>query len=261
MSAAGLDYRFLKLGGVDIEVGMQGAGSPVLVLAGEEQLENTLPLIGELAKSHQVVVPSAPGFGKSARPDWMTNPDDIAYLYLDLIDAMALKSLAVVGFSLGGWIAAEMAVKNDRAFSKLALVDPYGVKIGGPFDVDIQDIWTSHPDKVAALKWYDRTKGERDFTKMSDDELSIVARNIESFARFCWDPYMHNPKLKQRLHRIKTPTLFIWGENDGIVTPAYGKAYAGLVPGAKFASIAEAGHYPHIEQPAAFNKILTEFLG
>jgi pimeloyl-ACP methyl ester carboxylesterase len=72
---------------------------------------------------------------------------------------------------------------------------------------------------------------------------------------------MHNPKLKQRLHRIKTPTLLIWGENDGIVTPAYGKAYAGLIPGAKFASIAEAGHYPHIEQPAAFKKVLTEFLG
>lgn len=261
MSAAGLDYRFLKLGGVDIEVGVRGTGSPVLILASEEQLETSLPLIGELARSHQVVVPSAPGFGKSERPDWMTSPDDIAYLYLDLIDAMALKSVAVVGFSLGGWIAAEMAVKNDSAFSRLVLVDPYGVKIGGPFDVDIQDIWTSHPDKVAAMTWRDPAKGARDFGAMSDDELSIVARNIESFARFCWDPYMHNPKLKQRLHRIKTKALFIWGENDGIVTPAYGKAYAGLVPGAKFASIAEAGHYPHIEQPAAFNRILAEFIG
>ena len=271
MSAAGPDRRFLKLGGVDIEVeihgvklgGVDARGSkpPILLLAGEEQLENALPLTGDLATGgRQVIVPSAPGFGRSGRPDWMTSPDDIAYLYLDLIDALGLESVAVIGFSLGGWIAAEMAVKNDSAFSRVVLVDAYGVKLGGPFDVDIQDMWTSHPDTIAAMKWRDEEKGKRDYAAMSDDELAVVARNLETFARFCWDPYMHNPKLRQRLHRIKTPALVIWGEHDGLMTTEYGRAYAGLIPGAEFAVIAEAGHYPHIEQPAAFNKVLTEFL-
>ena len=253
--------RRISVGNIELDVSTGGEGEPLLFIPSEEGRELDSSLVHDLAQHHSVYLLSPPGFGRSERPDWISNPDDLSYICLDLIDAMALKAVAVVGFSLGGWIAAEMAVKNDSAISKLALVDPYGVKIGGPFDVDIQDIWTSHPDKVAALKWHDQEKGKRDFTAMNDDELSIVARNLESFARFGWDPYMHNPKLKQRLHRIKTPTLFIWGENDGIVTPAYGRAYAGLVPGAKFASIPDAGHYPHIEQPAAFKKILSEFLG
>ena len=81
-----------------------------------------------------------------------------------------------------------------------------------------------------ALKWHDPAKGKRDFKSMPEDELTIVARNRETFARFGWEPYLHNPKLKHRLHRIKVPTLLIWGENDGIVTPQYGEAYRKLIP-------------------------------
>lgn len=134
------------------------------------------------------------------------------------------------------------------------------MKIGGPYDVDIQDIWTAHPDQVAAWKWHDPAKGKRDFPSMDDDALAIVARNVESFARFCWEPYMHNPKLKRRLHRIKAPTLVVWGEDDGIASAAYGRAYASLIPGAAFKTIAEAGHAPHIEQPDVFATMLHDFL-
>lgn len=249
-----------KVGNLDLEVDIRGDGPPLLLLTGEEQLENSLPLVDELAKSHQVVIPSPPGFGRSERPDWMTRPDDIAYVYHDLVDQMGLKDVKVVGFSLGGWLAAEMATKSDAFMSKLVLVGALGVKIGGPFDVDIQDIWTQHPEKVAAFKWHDVEKGKRDFTSMSEDELTIVARNLETFARFCWNPYMHNPKLRHRLHRIKTPTLVIWGAEDGMVSADYGKAYAGLIPGARFETVANAAHYPQIEQPDAFNRVLTDFL-
>ena len=95
---------------------------------------------------------------------------------------------------------------------------------------------------------------------MSDAELTIIARNNESFARFCWDPYMHNPKLKRFLHRVRVPTLFVWGEDDGIVTPDYGRAYARLIPGAEFAIVGGAGHYPHLEQPAEFMSLVRRFL-
>ena len=112
------------------------------------------------------------------------------------------------------------------------------------------------------MKWHDPQKGMRDFTKMSDEALTIVARNSETTARFCWEPYMHSRKLKHRLHRIKTPTLLIWGEQDGIVkADTYGRGYAGLIPGAKLSTIANAGHLPHIEQPQAFIKTLNGFIG
>jgi hypothetical protein len=246
--------------GVDIEVDIRGSGAPVFVLPSEEAWEADLPLIDELAKSRKVIIAYPPGFGRSARPDFVTHPDDHAYIMLDLIEQMDLKGAALVGFSLGGWIAAEMATKDDSRFSRLVLVDALGVKVGGPTDVDIQDIWVQHPATVAALKWADPEKGKRDFSSWPDAALTIVARNMESFARFCWEPYMHNPKLRHRLHRIGVPTHLIWGEKDGVVTPAYGKAYAGLIPGATFETIAGAGHFPQVEQPAAFAKALTAAL-
>lgn len=250
----------VTLGGVTLEVERRGHGRPLLLLSGEEQLEQHAPFVDELARSFEVIIPSPPGFGQSERPDWVTGPDDISYMYLDLIESLELKDVVVLGFSLGGWIAAELATKNSGAISKLVLVDAYGVKVGGPTDRDILDIWTSHPDKVAAAKWADPAKGERDYSKMNDAELTVVARNIESFARFCWEPYMHNPKLKQRLHRIKAPTLLIWGEKDGIVDTRYGEAYGRLIPGSRFAVVPGAGHYPQLEAPQAFLSTLRSFI-
>lgn len=260
MTVAEATASVVNVYGVDIEVRTYGSGAPLLLLPGEEQLEIGSPFVDELARSFKVIVPSPPGFGRSARPDWIANPDDISYVMLDFVERMGLEDVPLVGCSLGGWIAAEMAVKNESRFSRIALIGPYGVKIGGPFDVDIQDIWILHPATVAALKWHDPEKGKRDFASMSDDELAVVARNVESFARFCWEPYMHDPKLRRILHRVTKPTLFLWGENDGVVKPSYGEAYARLTPGAKFATIPAAGHYPHIEQPEATLAALAGFL-
>jgi pimeloyl-ACP methyl ester carboxylesterase len=251
----------VSVSGIDIELQRRGRGEPMLLLGGEEALEAEAPFLEDLAKTHEVLIPSPPGFGTSERPDWIGSPDDIAYIYLDLVEKLGIKKAPVVGFSLGGWIAAEMATKDDAFISKLVLVDPLGIKVGGPTDRDIADIWSLPPAEVLHRKWHDVDKGKRDFPAMPEEKLSIIARNVESLARFCWDPYMHNPKLKRRLHRIKVPTLLIWGENDGIVAPAYGKAYADLIPGAMFKTVPNAGHYPHLEQPQIFMKHLSEFLG
>ena len=250
----------VDLGGIKIEVERRGRGAPLLLLYGEEALELESPLLDQLAKDHELIIPSPPGFGRSERPDWITSPDDIAYLYLDLVERFQLQGVVVLGFSLGGWIAAEMATKDDSFISKLVLVDPFGIKVGGPTDRDIQDVWLLHSDRVAALKWFDPQKARRDYASMPEDKLTIVARNSESFARFCWEPYMHNPKLRHRLHRIQVPTLLVWGENDGLVTPAYGEAYRKLIPGASMTTIANAGHLPHIEQPDIFLERLRAFL-
>jgi len=252
--------EMVEISGMRIELARLGRGRPLLVLCSEDALELEAPFLQTLARDHALMIPAPPGFGASERPDWITNPDDIAYVYLDLVDRLGLGRLDVIGFSLGGWIAAEMTTKNDRFVSKLVLVAPYGVKIGGPADRDIADVWLLHPAKVMGLSWFDPAKGRRDFPAMPEEVLKVVARNRESFARFCWEPHLHNPKLKHRLNRIKVPTLFVWGEKDGITPPSYGKAYAGLVAGAKLTVIAQAGHYPHLEQPDAFLKELRAFL-
>ncbi len=252
--------EFLTIQGMKIEVERMGSGSPMLVLLSEEAAyERTSPFIQELARTHELVIPQAPGFGNSDRPDWIGSPDDISYIYLDMVEQLGLRNIPVLGLSLGGWIAAEMAVKDDSFISKLVMVNPFGVKIGGPFDRDIQDIWTLHPAKVAELKYYDTDFGKRDYSNTPEAEITIVARNLESFARFCWDPYMHNPKLKIRLPRIKVPTQFIWGENDGVASVAYGKAYSQQIPGASFVTVPKAGHYPQIEQPAAVAQLVNAF--
>jgi pimeloyl-ACP methyl ester carboxylesterase len=251
----------IELGEAKLDVERRGSGKTTLVLYGEEGLELDAPVLDRLAAKRALVIPSPPGFGTSERPDWVSSPDDIAYIYLDLVAKLRLERADVIGFGLGGWIAAEMATKDQSFINKLVLVDAFGVKIRGPLDRDIQDIWTLNPAKVAAMRWYDQEKGKRDYPSMTTEQLTVIARNSESFARFCWEPYMHNPKLKHRLHRVTRPTLVVWGENDGIVTPAYGKAYAGLIPGARFVSIPRAGHYPHLEQPDAFLEHLNQFLG
>ena len=250
----------IEVGGVRIELERRGQGKPLLLLYGEDALEPEASFVDELAREREVFIPSPPGFGGSERPDWITRPGDIAYIYLDLIEKLGLEEVAVLGFSFGGWIAVEMATRDDSVLSRLVLVDPYGIKVGGPTDRDIQDLWLLHPDQVMGLKWFDRDKGKRDFPSMPEEKLTTIARNLESFARFGWEPYMHNPKLKHRLHRIGVPTLLIWGENDGIVTPDYGAAYRDLIPGAKIAVIPQAGHLPHMEQPDAFMKELRGFL-
>ncbi|MGH6769910.1 MAG: alpha/beta fold hydrolase [Xanthobacteraceae bacterium] len=244
-----------------LQIERRGKGPPLLLLPGEEGLEHEAPFLDELAKKYEVIILSAPGFGRSTRPDWITGPDDIAYMVLDVVDDLGLQNIPVVGFSFGGWIAAEMATKDDSFISKLVLVDPYGIKTGKPTEREIADVWLLGADEVTALKWHDAANAKRDFKSMPEDKLTIVARDRETFARFGWEPYLHNPKLKHRLHRIKVPTLLIWGENDGIVTTRYGETFRKLIPGTRLVTIPKAGHLPQIEQPQAFLAELNTFLG
>jgi len=254
------NVEFLKFQDVDLEVERRGAGPPLVLLDDEEGLTRESPLVDEWAKSFEVIIPSMPGFGRSSRPNWIETMDDIAYIMLDFLDQAGIEDATLVGFSLGGWLAAEMATKNVTRIARLALVDPYGIKVGGPWDRDIQDIWFLTKEEVQALKYADAKNGDIDYPAMPDEKLEIIARNSESFARFCWQPYMHNPKLKRRLHRISVPTLVIWGAADGVITTDYGKAYAGEIPGARFEVIENGGHFPHLEQPEHFMEVLGGFL-
>jgi pimeloyl-ACP methyl ester carboxylesterase len=95
---------------------------------------------------------------------------------------------------------------------------------------------------------------------MSDDDMILLARNWDALCLYAWRPHMYNPQLKHWLRRISVPTLVLWGASDRIVTPAYGQAYAGLIPGARFELIELAGHHPELEQPRAFVDVVVDFL-
>ncbi len=214
-----------------------------------------------LAKRGRVIAPIHPGFGMEAPPPELTTVDDLAYLYLDLMEAMNLRDCAVVGVSLGGWIAAEMAVKTTERMSHLVLADALGIKAGNREARDIADIYAITDKQLAELVYADPAAMTRDPKSLPESELILMARSRETTGRYGWTPYMHkSAKLKGRLRRIHIPTLVLWGEADRVVTPDYGRAFAAAIPGARFDALRGAGHFPHLEQPAAFARAILDFV-
>ena len=251
----------LKLGEIELELHEAGNGPPVIFLHSGQGFDPEHPFIGMLAKHHRVIAPSAPGFGSSSLPDWLDSIDDIAHVYLELMDRLDLKRARMIGASIGGWIAAELATKAPERVERLVLVGPVGIKTGGPKQLDIPDIYGLSAEALDRLRFHDPAKAKIDLTKLSEEQLRVIARNNESLALLVWEPYMHNPKLKHRLHRLTMPVLLLRGASDGLVSAAYLERYARLVPGARIETIADAGHLPHIEQPQAFAARVSAFLG
>lgn len=246
--------------GLEIEILTRGRGRPLLFLHPEIGLDPAAPIVDRLADGRQLIVPSHPGFGRSAITKSMTTVDDLAYFYLDLLDELDLRDVALVGVSFGAWVAAEIAVKSTARLTHLVLADAIGIKVGDRETRDIPDIFALTESQYLELAYADPAAAKVDYTAKAEAELKAVARNREATARYAWSPYMHDPKLKGRLHRIRIPTLVLWGEKDRLTTPAYGQAYAAAIPGARFELIERAGHFPHIEQPDAFARETLTFL-
>jgi len=260
--ANGSHPGWLTVHGVRLEIVERGQGRPILWLHGEEGLDPGAPFLELLAAQGRVLAPSHPGFGHSPDVGSIDTVDDLSYLYLDLLAARNLRDVVVIGCSLGGWIASEMAVKSSERLGGLVLVAPLGIKVGDRETRDIPDIFALPPDEVVRLQYRDPSRAAIDHSKLSDDQLTVIARNREATALYAWEPYFHNPKLRQRLHRITPPTLLLWGADDRFVTAAYyGAAYRSAIPGARFETIDGAGHFPHIEEPAAFAARVRGFLG
>jgi pimeloyl-ACP methyl ester carboxylesterase len=250
----------ITVAGIDLELTEIGTGAPLLMLHGAGGFDPKQPVNALLARRRRLICPSHPGFGKSALPDWLDSVDDIAHVYLELMDLLSLPTVDLIGCSVGGWIAAEMATKAPERFTKLVLVGPVGVKTGSPDRLDVPDIFALPADELNNLIYHDPRKMVRDPASLSDDELTIVVRNRETLALIAWEPYMHNPKLKHRLHRVTAPALFLRGNSDGLISDEYIRAYAGLLPKAQLAAIGDAGHVPHLEQPEKFAAAALAFL-
>ncbi len=245
--------------GLTIEAIDRGSGRPILFLHPGIGIEPDAPVLAELAKAGRLVAPSHPGFGASQLPKGMTTVDDVSYFYLDLLQQLDLRDMLVIGVGLGGWLACEIAIKDCTRFSRLVLANAVGVKVGDRETRDIVDVWSLMPDEVDALAYHDPAAHKRDYKNLPEQASLIAARNREATARISWSPYMHNPKLKNRLHRLRVPTLFLWGTSDRILSETYGRGFCSMIPGARFETIERAGHYPHLEQPAEFARRALAF--
>ena len=262
-SMGGARTGTVEVDGVPIEVGARGTGTPLLLLHGGHpsvRIGASDPIVELLSADSRVIAPTHPGFGTTPAPSHLTTVDDLAYLYLDLMDALGLRDCVVVGLSLGGWIAAEMAVKSTARMSRLVLVDSVGIRPGARDARDIADIYAVTNKQLDELVYADAKAMARDTKTLPESELVLIARSRESTGRYAWNPYMHDPKLLGRLHRVHIPTLLLWGDADRVVTPDYGRAFAAAIPDARFEIIAGAGHFPHLEQPVKLAGAIREFV-
>jgi pimeloyl-ACP methyl ester carboxylesterase len=251
----------LKVADIELELLDTGKGAPLFFLHGGGGFDPGQPFVPRLSEKHRLIAPSHPGFGNSSLPDWLDSVDDIAHLYLELLDKLGVEQADFVGCSIGGWIAAEMATKMPRRVRRLVMVSPVGVKLGPSDRLDIPDIFAMPQADVQKLMYHDPAKMASDPSKMTDEQLSAMFRSRETLALLVWEPWMHNPKLRRRLHRVTSPALFIRGESDGLVSKEYLEGYAGLLPNARTTTIAAAGHVPQLEQPEAFASAVLGFIG
>ena len=250
----------MKLQGIDVGIVRKGKGRPLLMLHGGGGPVAGMPFADRLAERFGIIAPTHPGFAGTRIPEHFNRVDDLVFLYLDLLDELDLKDVVLMGFSMGGWVAAELATMTTERLSKLILVDAVGVKVGGREDRDIADVFGLPPEQLAKKMFHDPSRAP-DINALTPEQLEIVAGNRMALGVYTWDPFMHNPKLPRRLHRIDVPTHFIWGASDGVVTVDYGRAFCKMISGATMTVIEKAGHSPQSEQPGAFVDAVFSFAG
>jgi pimeloyl-ACP methyl ester carboxylesterase len=249
----------LDVRGVEMQLSRAGRGRPLLLLDSGFSFEHDLG--ARLAQRFQVIAPLHPGFDGARRPDHIDTIDDLVYLYLDLLKQLDLRELTIVGCSMGGWVAAEMAVRCSDRLSRLVLIDSLGIKVSDRETPDVVDMFAIYEDELMGLLFREPSKFKIDAKALSEQALAHVAENRAALALYLWEPYAHNPKLLGRLGRIDVPTLVVWGQNDGLVKPEYGRKFAAAIPGSAFETIAECGHLPQVERPDRLMEYITAFAG
>lgn len=233
-----------------------------LVLHGGGGPATVAPLVAHLSGAFTVEAPVHPGWNGTATvvDDTITT---LAARYLEELVSAGHRDVALVGSSVGGWIAAEMAVLDahrdaaDRVIGRIVLIDTVGFDVPGE---PIRDFFALDARGVAEYSWADPARGYIDPATRTPEELVTMRGNLASLRGYAGDPYMHDPGLLERVGTLAIPTLVLWGDADRIVTPAYGRAVATAIPGADFVVIAAAGHLPHLEQPGATAAVINAFL-
>ena len=237
-----------------------GQGPALLFLRSEDSLPDVPDFVDSLAQSFDVIIPDHPGFRASDTPDWLKGIGDTAYFYLDFLEQLDLAGGHLVGSSLGGWIAAEIAVRDCARLASITLISPFGVRRRGTRFGDIF-MWT--PEENLRNRLFDQALAERFVAAahaQSSEEATAYLKDRYAAARLCWHPRFHNPELARWLHRIARPVHLIWGDSDKIVPGAVAETWLEGLAQARLSTIERCGHLPQIEHPKTTADKIRSFI-
>ena len=249
----------LDQGDLDVTVELQGRqGRPFLLLHGGGGPQTVTPFAGLLAEQRpaRVFTPLHPGFGGTARPDWLTDVPTLAQVYVRLLDELDLTDVAVVGNSIGGWIAAELAVLGSDRISSVAVVNGVGIQVPGH---PVADTFPLTPPELARLAFHDISKFHFDPSAFTEAQRAVMTANRAALEVYSGPHAMADPTLNERLAKVTLPALVAWGESDQVVDADYGRAFAGAIPDARFELLHGTGHMPQVETPEQLLPVLWDF--
>lgn len=248
--------RFIEVDGCRVNLRRGGSGEPLLFLHGASGAPVIMPFMEKLAARFDVLVPEHPGYGLSGEPEWLENIHDAAYFYLDFLKALDLRNVTLVGSSMGGWMAMEMAVRDTSRIKSLVLVSPAGVAAPG---VQPADIFLMAPEDVVRNLFFDQRLAEARLAEpVTPESVDIALKNRHTTARLAWEPRLHDPFLPKWLHRIDVPVKIVWGREDRILPVKIAEELKRLMPRAQMHLLDKVGHLPHAEKPELFCDIVCK---
>ncbi len=255
----GFEESYIQLNGCRIRMRRGGKGQAVIYLHGANGAMQVQPFMNELAKDFDLLVPEHPGFGYSDEPDWLENVQDLAYFYLDFLKEQKLDTVHVIGSSLGGWLAMEMAIREPSRFKSLVLVGTAGVRVP---DILPGDIFLWSPEQMVRNTFFDQAIAEKMLSTppTTAEEQDAQLKNRHTVAKLAWQPRLFDPFLAKWLHRIDMPVKLVWGENDKIMPLAVGRMLAELLPQASLETYENCGHLPQVERALEFSASVKKFI-
>ena len=255
---ANSDTRELILSEAKIHISRCGKGDALLLLHGAGGSANMIDMWEKLATNYDVILPDHPGFGRSEQSNMLNSVADLAFHYLDLIEELDLNDIHLVGHSMGGWIAAEIAIRSTTKAKSLTLISSAGIHVKG---VPKGDLFLWSPEELIQNLYVNKKiVNEMLSYEPTGDELEIMVKNRVAAARYAWQPRLYNPDLSKWLHRIDVPTLILWGDQDKIFPADYATEFKAMIPQAQLEIINQCGHVPHMDRPDTFYPRLRKFL-
>ena len=252
-----------RVAGANLHIVKGGSGHPLLVL--HDEMGQTVPLrfAEELASDFTLHMPAHPGFGITDRLEWIMSVRDLASWYLRAIEELGLERVNVLGFSLGGWLAAEMACQSPQTFNKMVLVSPAGIK---PPTGEILDMFLIVAKEYLEASFLD-PGSTPEYPSIcpeepSADQVELWEAAREEACRLTWRPYMYHPALPHLLGRLKDlPTLLVWGGQDAVIPTSAGEAYQQAIQGSRLEILSGCGHHPELEKTGEFVGLVHDFFG
>ena len=255
------ETTFLGVAGKKTQLLRGGQGPPLVYLHSAGGETDWMPFHDLLAKHFTVYAPAHPGFALSEGLDQIDDIHDMVWHYVDLLEQLELTEVPLVGFSLGAWIAVELAILRPPLAGKLVLVAAAGLHVPG---APIAELFIDDLDKMRQLLFCDPSDPAVELampTSLEDPRILMWLRAREATARVAWNPYLHNPRLPRHLRRVKCPTRLIWGRQDRLIPLAHGEYYARHLPDAHLEVLDQCGHMVPFEKPELFASSVVSFLG